>query len=106
MAAAGTGRMFACQQITPRAGRPSDPACLSDLQAAAIPSDCNSMPLMPASTAMLIACLQPWPNRGQRACDRQRSIQQRPFGCIFDYETNFSVDYELKPSYKVHQPRS
>src|SRR5262249_1275685 len=57
-------------QITQRAGRPSNQACLSDLQAAAMPRT--------APNAMLIAPLQPWANRGQRACDRQRSILQQP----------------------------
>jgi len=99
VAAARTGRISACQQITPRAGRPLDRACLSDLQAAAIPADRSSMPWLRAPNAMSIACLQPWPNRGQRACDRQRSIFQQPqrtVGCIFGYESNLSIDYDMK----------
>src|SRR5215813_212721 len=64
---------------------------------------------------MLIAPLQPWANRGQRACDRQRSTLQQPqrtVGCICDYESNLShesnlaLDYEMHLRYKIRQPRS
>src|SRR5262249_25606953 len=64
---------------------------------------------------MLIAPLQPWANRGQRACDRQRSILQQPqrtVGCICGYESNLSheanlsLDYEMHLRYKIRQPRS
>src|SRR5262245_18375774 len=38
----------------------------------------------------------------------QRTFQQpqRTVGCIFGYETNLSVDYEKKLSYRIRQPRS
>src|SRR5262249_33177342 len=64
---------------------------------------------------MLIAPLQPWANRGQRACDRQRSILQQPqrtVGCICGYESNLphesnlAIDYEMHLRYKIRQPRS
>ena len=70
---------------------------------------------MRAPNAILIACLQPWPNRGQRACDRQRSILQQPqrtVGCNCGYESNLyhesnlSLDYVMHLGYKIGQPRS
>jgi hypothetical protein len=91
VAAAGTGRMSACQQITPRAGRPSDRACLSDLQAAAILG--LQLHALDAGTERDVdrAFATLGPTAGQRAWNGQRST----FNCRRDVWLHFQLRNEF-----------